>query len=110
MKPRFFGSLETWKKMTSLDGFYLTRQNKQQKIWGRFQGKEYSLELNENGESSFQGTGFSVRIQKENAVIKEISRQENAGEKMEIDLTYFYILCWLAKAIFSENEINYANF
>lgn len=140
MKPRFFGGLETWKKMNQLDGFYLERQNKQQKIWGRFQGKEYFLELHplesrqaspqchsgsaapvrldstgefhrvsENGEALFKGEGFSVKIELKDDKVKEIVIEEESTATMEIDLTYFHILRWLAKAIFSENEINYAN-
>jgi putative selenate reductase len=44
-KPRFFGSLESWKALGSRDGFFAERQESLDAVWGRIRGVEYLLEV-----------------------------------------------------------------
>ncbi|HEY3119802.1 MAG TPA: 4Fe-4S dicluster domain-containing protein, partial [Vicinamibacteria bacterium] len=44
-KPRFFGSLESWKSLPSRDGFFAERQESIDAVWARIRGREYHLEV-----------------------------------------------------------------
>jgi putative selenate reductase len=43
-KPRFFGSLEAWRRLAR-DGFFVLRQDQLDAVWGRIAGREYHLEV-----------------------------------------------------------------
>ena len=44
-KPRFFGSLEAWRRLKDRDGFSVLRQDDVDAVWGRLHGIEYHLEV-----------------------------------------------------------------
>jgi putative selenate reductase len=44
-KPRFFGSLEAWRRQTGLDGFFVRTGEGADLIWGRLGGVAYRLEV-----------------------------------------------------------------
>jgi hypothetical protein len=43
-KPRFFGSLDAWRRIAR-DGFVVLRQDDVDAVWGRIRGVEYHLEV-----------------------------------------------------------------
>lgn len=109
MKPRFFGSMESWNKFKKYDGFYMEKINGGQKVWGRFNGNEYFLETNGSGESHFAGDGFAIRLKENQAHPSSIQNIKSSPQNgMVVDLTYFHILNWIRKGIFSET-VNYIN-
>jgi len=44
-KPRFFGSLDAWKRASARDGFFVRREDDVDAAWGRVGGVEYFLEV-----------------------------------------------------------------
>jgi putative selenate reductase len=42
-KPRFFGTLEAWKRLADRDGFVVERRGVTDTMWGRIRGVEYHL-------------------------------------------------------------------
>jgi len=44
-KPRFFGSLDAWRRFSTLDGFFALRADEVDAVWVRLHGIEYHLEL-----------------------------------------------------------------
>jgi putative selenate reductase len=44
-KPRFFGSLETWREWRDRDGFFVRREAEIDAAWGRIDGVDYHLEV-----------------------------------------------------------------
>ena len=44
-KPRFFGSMEAWKRLNRRDGFFVIRQEEVDAVWARIGGIEYHLEV-----------------------------------------------------------------
>lgn len=44
-KPKLFGSHATWTKHRDKDGFFVSRENGADRVWGRIQGNEYYLEI-----------------------------------------------------------------
>jgi putative selenate reductase len=58
-KPRFFGSLETYKKYAGRNGFYLAFENGTAKIHGTIAGVDYILRIDSAGDRAwfYDGTG-----------------------------------------------------
>lgn len=46
-KPRFFGSVESWKRWKQLNGFVLCRENEEAVLYGRFGQMEYRLSVDD---------------------------------------------------------------
>ena len=44
-KPRFFGSLEAWRRLSERDGFCVEEGAGGVRVWARVRGREYQLEL-----------------------------------------------------------------
>ncbi|MBI4248498.1 MAG: glutamate synthase [Elusimicrobia bacterium] len=109
LKPRFFGSLDSWRRFKDHDGFYLDRSEGEEQVWGRFGGKEFFLKISESKQALYEGEGFRILFweQERGRSIQNHAKKPAAGA--EIDMTYFHIMNWLRKAIFSPKEINYIN-
>ncbi|MHB1844621.1 MAG: glutamate synthase [Deltaproteobacteria bacterium] len=103
LKPRFFGTLEHWSRLTSHDGFHLARGEGRDVVHGRFQGREYRLEL-DRGEACYAGAGFELRF--------DLGDPEGTATGVadgEVDLTYFHLMNWLRQAILDGHEVNFLN-
>jgi putative selenate reductase len=60
-KPRFFGSLDAWRRLAR-DGFFVLRQDQLDAAWGRLGGREYHLEVDRaTGRALF--TDGAVRLE-----------------------------------------------
>ena len=44
-KPRFFGSLDAWRRLRDKSGFFVLRAEDVDAVWGRIRGAEYHLEV-----------------------------------------------------------------
>jgi putative selenate reductase len=44
-KPRFFGSLEAWRRLDGRSGFFVRRADQVDSVWARIRGAEYHLEV-----------------------------------------------------------------
>jgi len=103
LKPRFFGSLDAWRRFNTYDGFYLEREGDTQRVLGRIDGVEYELTVNA-GQSEFAGPGFRITCDRANPA--NTAEGEAEGP---IDLTHFYLLDLMREAVFDAEDVNYAN-
>ncbi len=104
LKPRFFGSLSEWKKYTALDGFFLERSGDTEIIRGRFDSREYHLEVR-TAVAAYSGDGFAVTFQVDDPV-----GTIDGEASTRVDLTYYFIMNELRKVIFAEKAaVNYVN-
>lgn len=103
LKPRFFGSLAQFQLRAREDGFFVEPSPARLLVLGRFEGKEYRLEL-EAADARFSGAGFDLRVPPTHP---EAATGE-ATEGLEIDLTYFHVLRWLGRAVV-DGGVNYVN-
>ncbi|MHB8418050.1 MAG: hypothetical protein ACYDCL_08230 [Myxococcales bacterium] len=101
LKPRFFGSLEHWRRLATHDGFHLERRNGRDVVHGRFKGREYALAI-EAGEASYTGPGFELRFAEASP---EHVRSGHA--EAEVDLTYFQLMNWIRRAILDGPEVTF---
>jgi len=103
MKPRFFGSFEAWRATTDRDGFYLTREAGEDRVYGRFDGREFSVVV--AGElARYAGSAFAVEF--------EVSEPEGTvrGEADgPVDLGYFHIMDHLRRALLGDVKLTYIN-
>jgi len=44
-KPRFFGSLDAWRRLDDRNGFFVLRADEVDAVWARIRGAEYHLEV-----------------------------------------------------------------
>ena len=51
-KPRFFGSLEAWRRRADHDGFCVERHEGSDLLWGRLQGVAYRLEVDRDADQA----------------------------------------------------------
>jgi putative selenate reductase len=47
-KPRFFGTLDAWRRWHERDGFFVTTEGMALRVWARLRGREYTLEIEGN--------------------------------------------------------------
>jgi putative selenate reductase len=102
-KPRFFGSLERWRRPPVGDGFFVQRHDRGHVVHGRFSGAEYSMELAE-GRVHYAGERFAVTFDE-----SDPARTLEGEADGEVDLTFFEIMNRLRLALLSAGEINYVN-
>jgi putative selenate reductase len=104
LKPRFFGSLEDWAASASLDGFYMDRGEAVQTVYGRFDAREYRLEIR-GYLVAYSGEGFDVRFG-----VDDPAGTIEGGASVPVDLTLYSIMNELRKAIFgTDAPVNYVN-
>lgn len=111
LKPRFFGSLEEWKKDAQYDGFFIQKQKNIETLWARFNKKEFKLLVDiskqtENNNEDFPNgeithKGITIQINQEGLF-------GDAPEGTEIDGTYIIWMNLLRKGITYSKQINYA--
>ncbi|MEE8424901.1 MAG: hypothetical protein V3S11_03685 [Elusimicrobiota bacterium] len=103
LKPRFFGTLADWKLFKDHDGFFVAREGPREMVHGRFQRREYRMTL-EKDAVSYSGEGFEIEF-------KESDPAGTAKGKAsgEVDLTYFFIMNRLRRAVLANSEVNYLN-
>ncbi len=56
-KPRFFGSLEAWRRFADRDGYYVERREDVDAMWGRRGGAEFRLEVDRRADRALFGDG-----------------------------------------------------
>ena len=62
LKPRFFGTMESFQKFTNRDGFFL--EHNTETVFGRFDGKEYSVSV--TGDFvNYSGPDFDIQFSKD---------------------------------------------
>jgi putative selenate reductase len=103
IKPRFFGSEEGWREAPQLDGLFMERSTNGDMVLGRFEGREYRLDV-ASGRVSYSGKGFTLRFHEDD--IEGTMEGDCAGET---DLTYYYIMELLRRAVYDSRQVNYIN-
>jgi putative selenate reductase len=103
LKPRVFGSYETWSREPKTDGFLFTRDGRGDIIHGRFAGDEYTVRISD-GIVHYTGPGFDVTFAE--ADPEGTFEGEASGVVM---LTCFQIMSALGKALLATTRVNYVN-
>jgi ferredoxin len=76
-KPRFFGSLEAWRRLPR-DGFYCLRQDDVDAAWARIRGVEYHLEVDRARDRALFTDG-AVRLELRHSERRPLQASARAG-------------------------------
>jgi putative selenate reductase len=122
-KPRFFGSLETWRRAAPLSGFVLTREHGAFVLRGRFAGGEVAVRhVPGSAEAQFDAGGAVVMVDwashEVSAVRQPESRvwsPESPGPSpqppapVEVDLSLYLTLRLLLDAVLRRSRVHFVN-
>jgi len=108
-KPRFFGSLDAWRKWNSLSGFFLTRENGSVVLYGRFTDKEYVVKFNEQSRAaSFHTDGVEVVLDWDSHRILNVTYSHDSDGKV-IDMAYYFTMATLMKGMLDLSRVHFVN-
>ena len=103
LKPRFFGSRESFREFSNHDGFFIERNNGGDTVLARFSQDEYESFLM-NGEVQFSGPGFNIRFSADDPE-KTVSGEAETS----VDLTRYEIMEKIRWGILESGHVNYAS-
>jgi len=110
-KPRFFGSLETYRKYAGRNGFYIDFEGDQTTIYGTIAGASYQLSLNPAIDRAWFSSGNAdVEIQPSQGVLLEWKLKPEVSEtRYELDMLPYLQLKLLVESIRNPRHVNFAN-
>ncbi len=103
LKPRFFGSRESFMELTGYDGFFLERNKGEDHVLARFKGEEYKTVFHD-GSVRYSGPGFSLAFSKNDP---EDTVSGEAGGA--VDMTHYEIMERVRTAIFDSGHVSYVS-
>ncbi|MBG55803.1 MAG: glutamate synthase [Deltaproteobacteria bacterium] len=104
LKPRFFGNLDSFKHFSSHDGFFIEKGNDAEKVYARFDGKEYCLLI--KGEYvDYSGPDFKIRFCKDDP-INTISGEA----KNTVSFENYEIMKMMKTAVTDTSSVTYSSF
>ena len=107
-KPRFFGSLDTFKKWSTLSGFVLTRNGQNMTMFGRFKEKEYKLTLDQQQTATFENNQALMVIDwNSNKILN--AKMKNNFSNTKVDMAYYYAMVILMKGMLNTSRVHFVN-
>jgi putative selenate reductase len=119
-KPRFFGSLETYRKYAGRNGFYISYAGRGSAIYGTIQGRSYTLRLDPLADRAWFDDGqaevelmlsadriLSWKRKADSHAAAGSTGNEATGHRLE--MLPYYQLKLLAKAVSDPRHVHYAN-
>jgi putative selenate reductase len=110
-KPRFFGSLETYKKYAGRNGFYVAFEGGQTTIYGTIAGASYQLSLNPPIDRAWFSDGNAeVEFQpSRDVVVSWKLKPEISAAHYKLDMLPYLQLKLLVESIRDPKHVNFAN-
>jgi putative selenate reductase len=110
-KPRFFGSLETYRKHAGRNGFYIDFERDQTTIYGTIAGASYRLSLNPLIDRAwFTDGNAEIEIQpSQDVVVSWMLNQEISAIRYKLDMLPYLQLKLLVESIRDPRRVNFAN-
>ena len=110
-KPRFFGSLETYRKYAGRNGFYIDFEGDQTTIYGTIAGASYQLSLNPLIDRAwFSNEVVAVEIQPStDKLLRWKLNPEIAATRYKFDMRPYLQLKLLVESMRDPRRVNFAN-
>jgi putative selenate reductase len=109
-KPRFFGSLEAWRRLKERDGFFARRQGEVDLIWGRIRGLEYHLEVDrECDRGLFTDGTFKVELRHSERRPLGVTVRAGAAEGQTLDFAAYLNLAVAVDGVLDPRRANPLN-
>jgi len=107
-KPRFFGSLNSFKQYKNLSGFYLDIKPNKSTLSGRFKCREFELTWNSKPDRYVFSSGTAAI--ETDASTHEITKASLMNAKTEvIDMRYYHAMSVLLKGMLETSRVNFVN-
>ena len=110
-KPRFFSSLETYRKYAGRNGFYIDFEGDQATIYGTIAAASYQLSLNPLIDRAWFSNGDAeVEIQPSHDVVVSWKlKPEVSAKRYKLDMRPYLQLKLLVESIRDPRRVNFAN-
>ena len=110
-KPRFFGSLETYRKYAGRNGFYIHFEGDQTTIYGTIAGASFKLSLNPLIDRAWFSNGDAeVEVQpSRDGVVRWKLKPEIAATRYKLDMRPYLQLKLLVESIRTPQHVNFVN-
>jgi putative selenate reductase len=109
-KPRFFGSLETYRKYAGRNGFYIDFEGDQTTIYGTIAGASYQLSLNPAIDRAWFSNGNAeVEIRPSSGEIGNWKLEPASWARYVLDMRPYLQLKLLVESMRDPRHVNFAN-
>ena len=108
-KPRFFGSLDSFKQTKNVSGFYLEIKPERSTLSGRFKGREFELTLDSHRDRCvFSSAEAAIETNPSTHEIRKASLIK-ATTPTVIDMQYYHAMSVLLKGLLDTSRVNFVN-
>ena len=111
-KPRFFGSLESYRKSASRNGFFLEGADGRRTILGTIEGRPYRLELDAPGGRAVFHDGVAVTeiaLEGNTVVACRLAEGAPPPNLHRVEMARYLTLRHLAEAVADPRRVNFVN-
>jgi putative selenate reductase len=106
-KPRFFGSLEAWRRQAALDGFFVERRNGREAMWGRLRGARYRLEVDRGTDQAIFGDGLvTLELRHRDRVPVGATVAPGAPDGHTLDIGAYLTMAVLLDGVLDARRVN----
>jgi putative selenate reductase len=110
-KPKFFGTMETFQHHSDRDGFYAERSEDKDRLWGRFRGAQYYLEV-ERASDRAHFTDHVLEVVLDRKRPDKPLRTlivEPGKDGHVLNMKYYFWMEKCLEGVMNGNRINYVN-
>jgi putative selenate reductase len=109
-KPRFFGSLESWKALPGRDGFFAERADSIDAIWARIRGVEYHLEVDRALDRGLFTDGvLQLEVRHSERRVVAASARDGAAEGHVLDFAAYLNMALAVDGVLDTRRANPVN-
>jgi len=109
-KPRFFGSIEAWKRLRDKDGFFVVREGERNEAWGRVGGREYHLEVDRRADRSrFRDGVITLTLRHRERRVVGAAAEPGAPPGHTLDFSAFLVLATVVDGVLDPVRANPVN-
>lgn len=110
-KPKFFGTMETFQHHADRDGFYAERSEDKDRLWGRFRGRQYYLEVERaQNQAHFTDHVLEVTLDRRKPAhpLKTLI-VEPGNNGHVLDMKYYFWMEKCLEGVLNGNRVNFVN-
>jgi putative selenate reductase len=109
-KPRFFGSLQSWKALPGRDGFFAERADSIDAIWARIRGVEYHLEVDRTLDRGLFTDGvLQLEVRHSERRVVAASARDGAVEGRMLDFAAYLNMALAVDGVLDTRKANPVN-
>ena len=110
-KPKFFGTMETFQHHSDRDGFYAERSEDKDRLWGRFRGRQYYLEVERvSDRAHFTDHILEVALDRKKPAKPLKTHIVEPGHNGHVlDMKYYFWMEKCLEGVMNGTRVNYVN-